>query len=332
LAGRAGTYRPPAGSWHDLVRVPDGFGQRFTLMVDTEEEFDWAAPFRRDARDVSAASAIPAATRRLVEAGAAPVFLVDHPIAADPRSIDAVRAALAIDRVGVGTQLHPWVSPPFEEEVSAFNSFVGNLPEALQAAKLDQLTDQITRSFGTLPRIFRAGRYGLGSGTLDLLARRGYLIDSSMRAGYDYSAIGGPDYGAVRAAPFRIGGVVELPFTSVFTGALRRFGTGLYRAAGGVPRARGFLSRTGLLTRVSLTPEDMPLGASLEAVEVAIGEGLPILNLSFHSPSLVAGHTPYVRDAGDLRAFWRWWDAVLGLLARRNIRSASERELVEALC
>ncbi|SOB87583.1 hypothetical protein SAMN06297144_2715 [Sphingomonas guangdongensis] len=324
-------YRPDRAATADRVSPSPGFGQRFTLFVDTEEEFDWTAPFRRDARAVTAADAIPAAAGRLVEQGAAPVFLVDHPIATDPRAIAALAAALEHDRVGVGTQLHPWVSPPFEEEVSARNSFLGNLPLGLQAAKLDALTQAITTAFARGPRIFRAGRYGLGPGTIELLAPRGYRIDSSMRAHYSYAGEGGPDYSDVGNHPFRVAGLVELAFTTVFTGALRRAGPSLHRTADRVPRGHGLLSRTGLLNRVSLTPEDMPLADALEAVRVAIGDGLPILNLAFHSPSLVPGHTPYVRDAADLRAFWRWWDAVLALLAQRGVASASEGEVVAAL-
>ena len=59
--------------------------------------------------------------------------------------------------------------------------------------------------------------------------------------------------------------------------------------------------------------------SALEAVRVAVGEGVRVLTFSFHSPSLVAGHTPYVRDARDLAAFWGWWDKVLAELHRLGV-------------
>jgi hypothetical protein len=86
-----------------------------------------------------------------------------------------------------------------------------------------------------------------------------------------------------------------------------------------------------MLSRVSLTPEDMPLPDALEAVRVAVGEGLRVLNFAFHSPSLEPGHTPYVRDAADLAAFWRWWDEVLALLARLGVGNASLAEVLAAV-
>lgn len=326
-------FRPAAPHRGQHVAWPAGFGQRYTIFVDTEEEFDWDAPFDRGARAVTATAAIPAATRRFADLGAPLTFLVDHPIATDPAAVAAIARAIEDGVSAVGTQLHPWVNPPFDEHVSARNSFAGNLPRALEAAKLAVLTRAIGDAFGTRPRIYRAGRYGLGPNTFGLLAEQGYAIDSSMRARYDYGRGGGPDYRAIGNDAFVAPGsaIVELPLTTVYTGALRGGGPWLHAASRGVPRMTGLLARARLLGRVALTPEDMPLADALEAVRVAVGEGLALLNFSFHSPSLTPGHTPYVRHAADLAVFWRWWDAVLGLLDRRGVRAAGAAELLSAL-
>ncbi|MGW8191659.1 polysaccharide deacetylase family protein [Sphingomonas hankookensis] len=310
-----------------------GFGTRFTLLVDTEEEFDWRAPFRHDGWGVATTAALPDAHARLAGMGARSGYLVDYPVATDPAAIDALRAVMAQGDATIGAQLHPWVNPPFDEALSDHSSFAGNLPKALEGAKLDRLTDALTAITGTAPTVYRAGRYGLGPNTLKLLAARGYRLDSSMRARYDYGAQGGPDYCAIANHAFRTGpdgGIVELPLTTVFTGRLRRGGAHLYRAAGRIPRGRGVLARLGLLHRVALTPEDMPLADVLEAIRVAVGEGTRVLNFAYHSPSLVPGHTPYVRDAADLVAFWRWWDAVLALLARLDVHAASSDDILAA--
>lgn len=308
-------------------------GTRAIIFVDTEEEFDWNAPLSRDNRATTAASAIPDAHRRFADWGAPLTFMVDHPIVSDARAVDLIGQTLADGVSAVGTQLHPWVNPPFTEAVTAINSFPGNLPMALEAAKLDVLTSAITTAFGRAPTSYRAGRYGIGPATLGLLAARGYRLDSSMRSRYDYSALGGPDFGAVGNAPFwadRNAGLIELPLTTVFTGALKVVGAGLHRAASGIPRGPGLLARAGLVSRVALTPEEMPIDDALEAVRVAVGEGGRVLAFSFHSPSLVAGHTPYVRDAADLAAFWAWWQAMFTLLARLNVTPIGLDALIAA--
>lgn len=305
-------------------------GQRFIVFVDTEEEFDWSAPLSRDCRLTTATAALPAAHRRFADRGVPLSFMVDHPIVADPRSVDLLRRIVEDGKSAIGTQLHPWVNPPFDEAVTPRNSFPGNLPEAQEAAKIDVLTDAIEAAFGRRPRAYRAGRYGIGPNTLRLLSARGYALDSSVRSRYCYAQEGGPDFRMVGNAAYRAHGLVELPLTTVFTGRLRRLGQPLHDALARVPRGRGAFARAGLLSRVALTPEEMPLADALEAVRIAVGEGERVLNFAFHSPSLKPGHTPYVRDAADLAAFYAWWSAVFDLLDRRGVTPIGLDALIAA--
>ena len=314
--------------WSALPRVawPDAFGTRFALFVDTEEEFDWSAPLDRSQRSVRTVAALPSAHARFAGRGVPVTYLVDHPVATDPDAAATIRPLLADGVSAVGAQLHPWVNPPFG---AGETSFAGALPIAAEAAKLDALTAAITTSFGA-PRAYRAGRYGIGPATAGLLAARGYRLDSSMRARFDYSREGGPNFGAVDPHARYLGGLVELPLTTVYTGALRGAASGLHRAARRLPRGRGLLARGGLLSRVPLTPEGVSAAEALAAIDVALAEGVRVLNFSFHSPSLVPGNTPYVRDEADLSRFWRWWDVVLDRLDARGVRPVSLDALLDA--
>jgi len=323
-------YRVPPPSAADMIDWPEDFGTRFTIFVDTEEEFDWDAPLGRDTHGLSHVAAIPEAHRRFAERGVPLTYMVDYPVATDPRAIEMLRAALADGVSTIGTQLHPWVNPPFDEALTPENSFAGNLPEAMEAAKIDALGEAITAAFGIVPAAYRAGRYGIGPATFRLLATRGYRLDSSMRSAYRYSDEGGPDFAAIGNHGFRVGPMIELPLTTVFTGLARRGGVGLYNALGRLPKGRGLFARTHLLSRVALTPEEMPLADAREAVAVAVGEGVRLLNFSFHSPSLAPGYTPYVRDAAELAAFHHWWDRILADLERRGVASASLAQIIDA--
>ncbi|MGA1800245.1 polysaccharide deacetylase family protein [Sphingomonas sp. 4RDLI-65] len=325
------TYRPPRPTDAQRVIWPDDFGTRFTIFVDVEEEFDWRAPLDARNRTTTAMAAFPDAHRRFAERGVALACMVDHPIATDPAAVAILARVVEDGRSEIGTQLHAWVNPPFDADASPATSYAGNLPRALEAAKLETLTTAITTAFGTAPRAYRAGRYGIGPRSFDLLAGLGYRIDSSVRPGYDYSADGGPDFTMADAQAYRVSGIVELPLTTIFTGRARRGGGALYRALGHVSKGRGVFARARLLSRIALTPEDMPIEAALEAVAVAAGEGLRLLNLSFHSPSLAPGNTPYVRDAADLKRFHAWWTTMLDALDRRGIRNASLDEIITAL-
>lgn len=315
------------------IAWPEDFGTRFAVFVDTEEEFDWTQPLRREHRATQAMNALPEIHRLFVDHGVPASYMIDHPIVDCPRSVEILHGLLADGVSSIGSQLHPWVNPPFDEQVTPTNSFLGNLPVELQAAKIAVLTDAIAEQFGRRPVMMRTGRYGIGPDTLRLLADAGYRVDTSMRSGYDYSAEGGPDFTAIGNDAFHsgLGDLIELPLTTVYTGRARTGGAALYGALGHMPHGRGVASRLRLLNRVALTPEDMPIGLALEAIRVAVGEGVRMLLFSYHSPSAAPGYTPYVRDGAELRAFHAWWEQAFGLLAQLGVAPASHDAILDAL-
>lgn len=321
---------PPAGA---SAGFASGFGRRVLLTVDTEEEFDWNGPFRRDGHGLSHVTAIPRFQSFCEGIGAHPVYLVDWPIVADARFVEIIGDAVRRGTAEVGVQLHPWVNPPFEEEVSMHNSFAGNLPPALEAAKFMVLRDAIEAAFGTAPLIYRAGRYGLGPDTAALLKAAGIRIDTSVRSLFDYSHQGGPDYSRHPLAPYWVDAereLLELPVTSVHWGVLRKFGVGLQRTGAKVPHALGAMSRLGLLERIALTPEDVSIGEALRGIDIACRNGLPVLVLSLHSPTLAPGHTRYAASESDVEALYEWFAAVYADLDRRGIRSCTVAEIIAA--
>ncbi len=178
-------YRPPAPTVDTLIRWPESFGTRFLVFVDVEEEFDWSAPLEARHRSVTAMRALPAAHARFADRGVGLVCLVDHPVASDTEAVAILRDVVADGRSTIGAQLHSWVTPPYGAPTPG-DSYPGNLPRAAQAAKLDVLTDVLGAAFGAAPIVYRAGRYGIGPDTAELLAERGYRVETSIRARYDY--------------------------------------------------------------------------------------------------------------------------------------------------
>jgi hypothetical protein len=308
------------------ITLPPEVGCRFALFADAEEEFDWQGPFRRDATTTDTIEALPEANAFFRARGCTPTYLVDWPIVANPASAAIVAAMAREGACDLGTQLHPWVNPPFDETVNGHNSYTGNLPLELQRAKLQMLTDKIVVQTGVQPRVYRAGRYGIGPHTAGLLIESGYRLDCSVRACFDYRQQGGPDFSRHPVWPWRIArGLFEVPLTTAYTGLLRH-----RRRLPHFAPTRGILARSGLLDRVPLTPEGVRLTDALAAIEQLLDDGQQLFSLSFHTPSLVPGHTPYVRDAADLKTFWNWWDGVLALFERHNVMPIRSGEIIAA--
>lgn len=324
----------PAGNFFaypavsDLLELDADEQPRFWVTIDTEEDFDWAAPFARTGYRLASVPALAECQGYFERAGVQPIYLVDWPIVADDRAVEILGAAVAAGGCEIGAQLHPWVTPPHAEDVNERNSYTGNLPADLQRAKMMALRDAIQDRFGVAPTVYRAGRYGLGPDTAEMLAELGFRCDTSVRSGFNYRAGHGPDYRDAPLHPWWVGtargAVLEVPLTTMFGGLLGGVGPGLYhRVARNGTHAGAALARLGLVERIALTPEGIPAERVCKAIDIAVDQRLPVLNFSFHSPSLQPGNTPYVRSTADLDLFYRWWDVVLDHLARRGVEATT---------
>jgi hypothetical protein len=278
------------------------------IVVDTEEEFDWSRPF---ARENVATRSIPAQARAheiYDRLGIVPTYVVDYPVATDPEAVRFLRALQEAGKAEVGAHLHPWVTPPHAEAVTTRNSYHCNLPPELERAKIAALTDAIETAFGTRPTAFKAGRYGYGPSTGKALAALGYQVDCSFVPHTDLSADGGPDFRFVPDAPHWLdNGILEVPLTVGFLGAAPGLGSKaawLFDSPSAERlRIPGVLARSGLVARSRLTPEGTPADEQCRLIAAMARRGHSLFSLTYHSPSLEPGNTPYVRDAAELERF-----------------------------
>lgn len=285
--------------------------------IDVEEEFDWSQPFQREGYGLSSIHALPAMVAKLKNWGVRPVLLVDYPVLNDPEAA-AVLLSIA-DDVEMGTQLHAWVTPPFDEELSRKNSYAGNLPEALERAKLVALGEVFEKVFGYTPKIFRSGRYGFGPNTARILKDLGYEIDLSRFACRDFSDDGGPDFRSVPTDPVFLDEqqtLLSIPSTSGCLGPLRGWRQRILdfcdTPIARLLHIRGILARTGLFGWTWLSPEGVTLRSAKALTSALLRDGERVYLMSFHSPSLVPGNTTYVQTERDRLKLWEWVDGYIG--------------------
>lgn len=317
----------------EKISLPESFGTRFSVSVDTEEEFDWGGALARTGHGTVSVPAMREGQAFFTAAGVTPLYYVDQPVLDSDEAVAIFRQFVADGVADFGIHLHPWVTPPFDEEVNRHNSYAGNLPEAVERAKLRHVRDTMINRLGIRPLTYRAGRYGIGPNSLRILAEEGFRWDSSVRSLYDYRSDGGPDFRWNSHHPQRTGpdnSLVEIPLTSVFLGRAGWCGRQVYGRLGQLPSFKSVLSRLGLVERVSLTPEGIPVDKACDAIDVALDIGIRLLSMSFHSPSLGIGHTPYVRTPEDLKAFYGWFDRVFSHCAKRGVTPANVDQILAA--
>jgi hypothetical protein len=293
----------------DYCRVDHTEMDMLVVVVDTEEDFDWSRGRSRSHTAVRALRWIGRLQDIFDEYSITPIYVIDYPVASQADGYQPLQEIHSAGRCLIGAHLHPWVNPPYEEQLNPYNSFPGNLPRHLEAEKLRILDDCIGEQFGSRPIIYKAGRYGFGPHTADILEEQGYEVDLSVCPHMDYSAEGGPDFTRYSAWPYWFGKhrrLLELPLTLGFAGLLRRWGTTLHGLASrptlAAMHAPGILARLSLVKMIWLSPEGYLSVEHIKLVRALHHEGLRIFSFAFHSSSLEPGYTPYVRSWHDLEA------------------------------
>jgi hypothetical protein len=311
------------------------------VVLDAEEEFEWEADFTRHTTSVSAMACVDRAQSVFDAFGITPTYVVTYPVANQPEGAGPLRDIARSGRACIGAHLHPWVTPPFKEQLCRRNSFPGNLPPELEAAKLQSTVAAIEEHLRVRPVVYQAGRYGLGPRTHAILRDQGFLVDCSVLPAFDYRAEDGPDFSAhdprphwlpatpdelARSGSAGVQPLLGLPLTAAYVGFLAGGagggGSGLYRVATSPPlralRVPGLLSRLGALERLRLSPEGYTPDDNRRLTRALLDRGVRTFAFSFHTPSLKPGCTPYVRSEADLDDFLdrcrRYFEFFLGEL------------------
>jgi hypothetical protein len=282
------------------------------VVVDTEAEFDWTRNRSRQAMGVTSVKLQMNVQRIFERYQVRPTYVLDYPVSSTPDAYEIIREFHHSGVCEIGAHLQPWDNPPFFERKTDENSYPGNLPFQLEREKLLRLSRIIEKNIGVRPRIYKAGRYGVGRATAQILAELGYQIDLSVVPGTDLTRQFGPDFSHCGAHPYWFGqapALLEIPMSIGYTGLLAHAKSLAYPLtmnerlkAFHVP---GMLARLGLIERITLTPEGVSFDEQRRLTRALLQEGKRIFSFSYHTPSLAPGNTPYVRNEADLRGLLR---------------------------
>ncbi|HTV46351.1 MAG TPA: polysaccharide deacetylase family protein [Stellaceae bacterium] len=293
-----------------IIDWPADDPPRLVVVVDTEAEFNWARQQPRRAVGVTSVKRQLQTLPIFERYGVRPTFVLDYPVSSTPAGYEFIRELHRSGTCEIGAHLQPWDNPPFVEQITDENSYPGNLPFELEREKLVQLTRIISDNIGVRPRIYKAGRYGVGRATAQILAELGYEIDVSVVPGTDLRGEFGPDFSHCKARPYWFGGdpaLLEIPLSIGYTGLLAPIGPTAHvltmnerLKALHVP---GILAHLGLIERIALTPEGISFAEQRRLTLALLRKGHRVFSLTYHSPSLAPGNTPYVRSEADLREF-----------------------------
>ena len=300
------------------------------VSIDTEED-NWHRS--RHGATAENITELRTMARLFARLGVRPTYFTSYQVAVQPRAVDTLRELCQGGRGEIGAHLHPWNTPPLDEAFVPRNSMLKNLPAALQRAKLDNLTAALAQAFGSRPRVFRAGRYGLGPETVGALVAGGYRVDSSVSPYVSFEAMDdGPSFVGAPLVPYRLapdrdvtqpapdGELIEIPLSSGFSRTPFPVWNRARRVLEAKPwrwlRLPGLASRAGLVRPVALSPEQTPVADMLTLSRRLLENGVRHLQVTWHSPSLKPGLSPFGATTTDVARLYASIEAYFEGLSR----------------
>ena len=299
------------------------------VTVDTEED-NWFPA--RDGIRTSNIAGLPRLQDVLDRYGLRATLLTTWQVASSHAAMDVIRGLRDGSGAEIGAHLHPWNTPPFEEEFGRRTFGWRHLPPDLQERKLAKLTGALTEAAGAPPTSFRAGRWSLGPTGAAALLRQGYRTDSSVLPYmYWYDVHDSPNFHRAPERPWRVDGarpvetpasdgLVEIPPTVGFSRWPWRPWATVDRALQVGPvrmfRIAGILARSGMIEKLALSPEINPAADMLALARIALAHDIRLFNVFLHSGAFTPGCTPYVNSLTQLDRFVGELDRFFEGLAR----------------
>jgi hypothetical protein len=227
--------------------------------------------------------------------GAKPTYLISPEVLCDPASVECLTHLKG--SAELGAHLHGEFVAPDAFEPAETTAFQCNYPPKIERQKLEALTALFQAAFGTRPRSFRAGRFGIGAHSLKFLAELGYAVDSSVSPQKDWTELGAP------AANFRY--APTQPYWPVFPmpGQAATEPGPLLEVPVTILPSR--LSRLPLIgprieprwLRPTCGTADRLIGVARDELARVRGAGQPVvLNCMFHNVEIMAGLSPYAKN------------------------------------
>lgn len=286
------------------------------ITIDTEED-NWG-DYRIEGQSFENIKRIPYLQEMFEEFGVKPTYLITYPVATDEACISILKKILDDGKCEIGTHCHPWNTWPFEEEKNRENRMLCNLPAELQSKKIETLHKKIVNNFGTTPVSFRAGRWAFNEKTAQAILKLGYKIDSSVTPYTDWLGYYGPDYSDISPNEYRFnaeniilssnnGSLLEVPVTIGFLQHNFKLASRMLKSIKNYNKFKliGFLNMVKILNKVWLSPEITDAKKMVKLTKSIIKNGIKILNMTFHSSSLIGGLSPFIKDKEDEEVFFK---------------------------
>ena len=288
--------------------------------IDTEGDNQWSAEARLNQRFDNIYE-LPRLHAVFQKHHVRPTYLITWPVAKDPRSAAVLKDLQSGRDCEIGAHHHAWETPPCTEDDVRRHPYALQLPDAQFAAQVSSLTSAVGDAVGERPLSYRSGRFGFSSAHVSDLERAGYTVESSVAPLFYEGHKGGPDFAGAPPTPYFLAyddptvpgtsNLLELPVSAALNRRVPPFVERLYARAPKPYTTKRVLKKLGIARVQWLRPSYSSADDMCALARRMKADGVPILNLIFHSSEAIVGGSPYNRTAPDLDRFFARLEQVL---------------------
>jgi len=288
--------------------------------IDTEGDNQWSAEARLRQRFENI-YALPRLHAIFVKHRVRPTYLITWPVARDPRSAAVLKALREGRDCEIGAHHHAWETPPCSEEDVRRHPYALQLPAPQFAAQVASLTGAIAEAVGERPLAYRSGRFGFSAAHVTDLERAGYTVESSVAPLFYEAHKGGPDFVGAPPSPYFLAyddatvpgtsNLLELPVSAALNRRVPSWVERLYARAPRPYTTKRILRKLGIARVQWLRPSYSSAGDMCALARRMKADGVPFLNLIFHSSEAIVGGSPYNKTAHELDQFFARLEQVL---------------------
>ncbi len=311
---------------------------KLVITIDVEEKGEiWAGDYSDRDPDVSYLGNIDKLQSLFDKYGVRPTYLLSFPVLKNKKIVELFKKIEKDNRCKLGTHIHAWNTPPFEEQICERNTYLCNLDPVLSEKKLKNLAEKFEKEIYHKPSSHKFGRFGMDPEGLRILKKLGYNVDTSVTPFTNHPK--GPDFSDFPVRPYfpSIGKkqkqLLEIPATIRFTRKDEKRWQMLFQfIKKKLPSFHivGIIDILGICRRINLNPENSDFKRMKKISNILIKRKEPVLHMMFHSSNIVVGGTPYVKDKKMHNEFFERLENILDYLVNaKKVDSMSCTEFYE---
>lgn len=285
----------------------------FIITVDVEADNQWQRPSTLSVENIK----FLARFQKLCEKyDFKPTYFVTYEVANDHESVQILKEFQSRG-AEIGAHLHPWSTPPFLNSLE-FELLHHRFPSELSIEelklKIKNLTALLAKNFGQNPSSFRAGRWGINSGVLEVLVDNSYLVDASVTPKVIWTKkdgvsedIHGPDFRSAQVLPYYpsrenilVSGtlpILEVPMTILCTGFFQNENNLLVKLFSALEDSffKKVLNKIFFKQKWLRIFHNSKLQDWQSVYKSAVTNNLPAIQFMIHSSELMPGASPYAK-------------------------------------